>query len=328
MKDYDVILASGAEHLKARFESFGYRVYTCEQNYDERRIFPNADIYTRISNVAELSNRRVIVIQSCTGAGPAESERFTTADRVIELMLLLDLLNRPVEVEKVGHKQYQEEALPPPSKVEVVLTFQPFALQDKSFMTGEAVSGRWSMETIAKMCNKIWVVNPHATDHLPWVERLRERGLYEVIDIIPDLIKFAARQFGFEEYGVITPDEGAQLRYDIEGFGKSRTNSYCVEMHGEVDTDCKNIIVIDDLTKSGSTLLKASERLIEQGVENVGMAVAHVLPLIEIGEEKLESLVAKSHGRIVTSNTIRTNVFCEMNPTHTYNIVDTLINCL
>ncbi|MBD3406444.1 MAG: hypothetical protein GF411_10060 [Candidatus Lokiarchaeota archaeon] len=328
MKEYDVILATGAEHMKARFESFGYRVFTCELNYDDRRIFPNADIYTRIENVAELSRRRVVVIQSCTGAGPAESERYTTSDRVVELMLILDLLNRPVEVEKVGHKEYKETPIEPPRNVEVVLTFQPFALQDKSFKTGEAVSGRWAMETMAKLCNKIWVVNPHATATMPWVEKLRKRGLYEEIDIVPDLIKFAAKQFGFDEYGVITPDEGAQMRYDIAGFGKSRDNSYCVQVHGDVEMDCKDIIVVDDLTKSGSTLLSASERLMEQGAENVGMAVAHVLPLVEKGEEKLEALVKKSKGRIVTSNTVKTRIFCEKNPQLTYNIVDTLINYL
>ncbi len=328
MKEFDVVLASGAEHLKDRFESHGFRVFTSNLNYDGRRLFPNADLYARLNNVAKLSNRKVVVIQSCTGAGPAEQEPYTTSDRVIELLLILDILKNPVEVEQVGHKMYAEEHLPPPSRVEVVLTFQPFALQDKVFKTGEAASGRWATERIAEGCEKIWVVNPHALENLQWVKDLANKGLYEEIDVIPDLIEFGRRQFGFTDCIVVTPDEGARDRYEIEGFGKSRTNSFCVELHGEVDVKGKEVIVIDDLTKSGSTLLKAAERLQNLGATDVGMAVAHVLPVIEKGEELLEALLRKSQGRVVTTNTVRTRVFCEESPELTYNIVETLVKVL
>ncbi|MFW9887243.1 MAG: hypothetical protein ACFFER_03625, partial [Candidatus Thorarchaeota archaeon] len=235
MKDYDVVLASGAEHLRERFEEHGFRVYTSNLNYDSRRLFPNTDIYARLGRVSELSNRKVVVIQSCTGAGPAEFERYTTSDRVLELLLLLDILAHPVMVEKIGHKQFIEAPIEPPSGIEVVLTFQPFALQDKSFLTGEASAARWATLQIANACDKIWVVNPHAPDDLPWVTDLTKKGIYQEIDIIPDLIAFGRKKFGFSDCLVVTPDEGAKQRYDIEGFGKSRTNSYCVELHGDLD---------------------------------------------------------------------------------------------
>ncbi|MFX1369776.1 MAG: phosphoribosyltransferase family protein [Promethearchaeota archaeon] len=328
MKDYDVVLASGAEHLEDRFDSHGFRTYTSQLNYDNRRLFPNADIYARIEQIEELSNRRVIVVQSCTGAGPAELEQYTTADRLVELLLMVDILRNPVVVTKTGHKQYAIRSIPPPSRIEVVLTFQPFALQDKAFRTGEAVSGRWATERLAEVCDKIWVVNPHAYDDLPWVKRLTEQGKYEEIDIIPDLVAYGRNTFGFTDCLVVTPDEGAQQRYDVEGFGKQRTDSYCVELHGEVDVKGKEVIVIDDLTKSGSTLLKAADRLKSLGASDVGMAVAHVLPLIERGEELLERLLEKSKGRIVTTNTVRTKSFCENFPELTYNIVDTLVKIL
>ncbi len=328
MKDYDVVLASGAEHLRERFEQHGFRVFTSNLNYDSRRLFPNTDIYARLGRVSELSNRKVIVIQSCTGAGPAEYEYYTTSDRVLELLLLLDILARPVAVKKIGHKQFKETPITPPSRIEVVLTFQPFALQDKSFLTGEASAGRWATQQISLACDKIWVVNPHAPDSLPWVKDLIEKGLYQEIDVIPDLIDFGRETFGFTDCLVVTPDEGAKQRYDIEGFGKSRTNSYCVELHGKLDVKGRQIIVIDDLTKSGSTLLKAAERLYELGASDVGMAVAHVLPLVDRGEKLLEALIEKSKEKIVTTNTVRTHAFCEDEPRLTYNIVDTLVKTL
>ncbi len=328
MKDYDIVLASGAEHLQERFEELGYRVFTCEPNYDNKRIFPNEDLYVRIADVAKLADRRVVVIQACTGAGPAEEERMTTSDRLIELLLILDALSRPVEVEEIEHKKYKTTPIVPPSRVEVVLTFQPFALQDKAFKTGEAVSSRWAIDTVAKSCNKVWVINPHASDDIPWMAKLVERGVVEILDITSDLIRFGAEQFGFDDYSVITPDEGGQERFNVEGFGKSRSDSFSVELTGSVEVEGREVIIVDDLTKSGGTLLKAAERVKAQGARDVGLAVVHVLPIRDRGEELLERLFEKSGEKIVTSNTIKTKVFCEQHPHLTYNIVDTLVRVL
>lgn len=328
MKEYDVVLASGAEHLRGCFEKHGYRVYTCATNYDGRRMFPNADIYARIPDVEKLSDRRVVVVQSCTGSSPREKEVFTTSDRVLELLLILDILAQPLHVEEVGHKQYRSKPIVPPSHVEVVLTFQPFALQDKAFKTGEAMSCKWAAEQIARACNKVWVVNPHAKPNLPWVKAILSRGAYQEIDIMPDLVRFAAARFGFDDYSVITPDEGGQERFAVNGFGKKRTNSYSVELSGDVKVKGKKVILIDDLTKSGTTLLKAAERLRTQGASDVGLAVVHVMPLADKGEQLLENLVEKSGGRIVTSNTIHTRVFSDQRPENTYNVVDSLVKTI
>ncbi len=325
MKEYDVILASGAEQLKERFEELGYRVYTCDMNYDGKRWFPNADIYVRISHVEELVGRKVMVVQSCTGSGPAEDRFYTTADRVVELLLILNVLRAPQLVKEVAHKQYQSTTIEPPSRVEVVLTFQPFALQDKAFKTGEAISGKWALNAIAHDCDKVWIVNPHAPESLDWVQDLKSQGKLELIDVTPDLIEYGAKQFGYEEYTVVAPDEGGQERFAIEGFGKKRENSFSVELSGDLDVKGKNVIVVDDLTKSGSTLIKTKERLLKLGAKSVGMAVVHVLPLIERGEQLLVNLVAKSKARIVTTNTVYTHTFCKAYPHLTCNIVDSLV---
>lgn len=328
MKDYDVILASGAEHLGLRFKEHGYTVYRSAANYDSKRIFPNGDLYVRIPRISRLSNRKVILVQSCTASGPDEQEPYSTSDRLVELLLMLDLLRKPVCVEEVGHKSYCDTPVDPPSRIEVVITFQPFGLQDKAFKTGEAVSARWAMERIADACDKVWVINPHAQDSLDWMKQLIDAGKLEIVDLIPDLVAFAANQFGFDEYLVITPDEGGQERFDCAGFGKSRTNSFTVELSGNLDVKDRNVIVIDDLTKSGSTLLKAADRLRKQEAKEVALAVIHVLPLVDLGEELLENLVTKIEGKIVASNTVKTHEFCVKNPELTFNVVDKLVKIL
>ena len=328
MKDYDVILASGAEHLGLRFKEHGFSVYRSATNYDSKRMFPNGDLYVRIPRISRLSGRKVIVVQSCTGSGPDDSETYSTADRLVELLLMLDLLNNPVKVEETDHKTYCPIPVDRAERIEVVLTFQPYALQDKAFKTGEAVTARWAMLQIAEQCDKIWVLNPHAPDSIDWMKELIDAGKMETIDLMHDLVKFAAHQFEFEDYLIVTPDEGGQERFDCAGFGKSRTNSFSVELHGDLEVAGKNIIVIDDLTKSGSTLLKAADRLKKQGAADVGLAVVHVLPLIKLGEELLENLIGKIEGRIVATNTIRTHVFSVKNPELTFNVVDKLVKIL
>jgi len=328
MRDYDVILASGAEHLGLRFKQHGFNVYRSALNYDNKRMFPNGDLYVRIPRISRLSNRKVVVVQCCTGSGPAEEESYSTSDRLVELMLILNLLHNPVKVDQLNHKTYEAKPVEPPRKVEVVLTFQPFALQDKAFKTGEAVSAKWALQLVASACNKVWIINPHAPESLDWVENLQNRGLMEYIDITPRLIEFAGSQFGFDDYVVITPDEGGQERFDVAGFGKSRENSFSVELHGDLKVKGKNVVVIDDLTKSGGTLLKTADRLRKQEAKEIAFAVVHALPLIDEGEELLENLVEKIDGRIVASNTVKTDVFCVKNPELTYNVVDSLVKRL
>jgi phosphoribosylpyrophosphate synthetase len=228
----------------------------------------------------------------------------------------------------VGHKDFKITNIPPPANIEVVLTFQPFALQDKAFLTGEAISGKWAIEQILENCRKLYVVNPHADPRLPWVKNLVRTGRYEVIDVMSDLIKFAGKKFGFNDYCVVAPDEGAQARFNVEGFGKCRTDSYTVELRGDIQVEGRNAIVIDDLTKSGSTLLKAADRLLELGATDVGMAVVHAIPLRAEGEKLLERLLEKIGDTIVTTNSVYTHLFCEQYKHLTYNIVDKLIDAL
>jgi phosphoribosylpyrophosphate synthetase len=141
-------------------------------------------------------------------------------------------------------------------------------------------------------------------------------------------VEFAKKQFGFDDCVIIAPDEGAQERYKINGFGKTRSNSFRVELHGKLDVKGLNVIVIDDLTKSGSTLLKARDRLLEQGAKEVVLAVAHVIPLAERGEELLERLIEKCNEKIVTSNTINTEIFGKEYQKLCYNVVDTIVQNL
>ena len=328
MKEYDFVLASGAEHLRGSLEQFGFHVFTSGLNHDNKRFFPNSDLYTRISDVSRFSNRRVVVVQSCTGSTPVQEEFFTTADRVQELILILDVLRKPLEVKKIGHKKYDTKEIAPPRSVEVVLTFQPFALQDKAFQTGETSSCRCAMQQIAKLCDKMWNVAPVVDSSLSWVQDLSKLCTYEEIEIVSEIIEFAAKKFEFDDYVLTAPDEGAQERFGLPGFKKARTDSFKIKLSGDLDVEGKNVIVVDDLTKSGTTLLRAADMLYEQGAVNVGLVVLHVTPIRDNGEVLFEQLITKSHNRVVVSDTVYSKAFCQKNPELVYNIADKLTTSL
>ena len=86
--------------------------------------------------------------------------------------------------------------------------------------------------------------------------------------------------------------------------------------------------IIDDMTKSGSTLLKSREIVLKQGAKDVGLVVLHVTPVMNIGEDLLANLVEKSGRKVVTSNTVYTSTFCEKFPDLMYNVTDDLVDTL
>ncbi|MFW9849270.1 MAG: phosphoribosyltransferase family protein [Candidatus Thorarchaeota archaeon] len=322
----DFVLASGAEHLKKGLQEREFQVFLSDTNYDKRRFFPNTDLYVRISDISKLSRRRVIVVQSCTGSSPDENEKFSTADRIQELILILKILRNPVHVKKIAHKQYEYTTLEPPSRIEVVLTLQPYALQDKPFKTGETASSYHATQAIADICDKLWLVSPIVAKDTEWAAKMYEKGQYTDIDITQNLIRYGAERFGFDDYVLVAPDEGAQKRFGIPGLRKQRSDSYAIMLSGEVDIDGKNVIIIDDMTKSGTTLLKSREILLKQGAKDVGLAVLHVTPIKDSGEVILEKLVEESGGKIVTSNTVFTSTFCNNHPELLYDITDDLVS--
>ena len=184
------------------------------------------------------------------------------------------------------------------------------------------------MQEIAKLCDKVWLVEPVVGKSIPWVKELSDSGLCEEIEFTEEIIKFAAKKFGFTEYSLIAPDEGSQKRFGIPGFQKRRTDSFTIDMYGELDVKDQNVIVIDDLTKSGTTLLRAGDLLKAQGATDVGRVVLHVTPIAEKGEELLQNLVTKSGNSIIVSNSVYSSTFCENHPDLTFNIVDKLVESL
>lgn len=327
-RKWEIVLCSGAEHLANQFKKLGYNIHISELNYDGKRFFPNSDLYTRLDSIEELEEKRVLVVQSATYSGELDREKFTTADRFWETLQVLDILKNPIKVFEKAHKKYEYQELKPPKEVVVLYTFLPCALQDKAFKTGEAISAKLAVELTLAKADKVVTIDPHPPEKIPWVKKLVENGKLELLSAVPILIEEAAKRFNLDLYELLTPDEGAQERFGIKGFKKQRFDSFTVIINGDSNVKGKKIIIIDDLTKSGSTLIKARNFLLENGAEEVISCVTHVLPTISEGEKFLRNLVKKLEGKILTTNTVRTKTFEEENPKCLVDIVPIIHNWL
>jgi ribose-phosphate pyrophosphokinase len=307
---WHIVLASGAEHLFNSFEKRGYPVYRSSMNYDGRRFFYNGDLYTRIADIETLQNEKVCVIQSGNYSGEHEKEKFTTQDRIFETVQILHLLNNLVSVKKVGHKQYEYPALDNPKEILLVLMCMPSGKQDHAVKNGECNSAFTALELFLEYCSKIAIIDAHPWD-VDWFSQLQDEGKIIDLSMVPYLLQEIETRFPDAE--LLAPDEGAQARLGIEGFGKKRTSSTESQILGDIPVEGKNLVVVDDLILTGGTLIKTREHILKKGANQFAFAATHALPLMD-GEDNLRRLVTILGDDLLVTNTVPSKTFIEDYP--------------
>jgi hypothetical protein len=305
-----VILASGAEHLKESLENLKYTVYTSGLNYDGARFFYNGDVYTRIEEIEELQRETVCVIQSGNYSGEFEKEKFTTQDRIFETVQILQLLDNPESVKEVGHKQYEYTPLENPKTVILLLTCMPSGKQDHAVRTGECNSALTALELFLNYCSQIAIIDAHPWD-VEWFSTLKDQGKIVDLSMVPYLLEEISIRFPGSE--LLAPDEGAQARLGLDGFGKKRTSSVDSEILGDIPVEGKNLAFIDDLILTGGTLLRTREHILKKGARKFAFAATHALPLMS-GEDNLRRLVNTLGEDLLVTNTVPSKTFVEDHP--------------
>lgn len=307
---WKIILASGAEHLQQSLEKKGYTVYTSEVNYDGRRFFYNGDVYTCIEGIEELQGKKVCVIQSGNYSGELEKEKFTTQDRIFETVQILQLLENPQSVREVGHKKYHYTSLEKPEEIFLLLTCMPSGKQDHAVKTGECNSALAALELFFGYCSRIGIIDAHPWD-VEWFSTLKEQGKIIDLSMVPYLLEEIKVRFPTAE--LLAPDEGAQARLGLDGFGKKRTSSVDSEILGDIPVEGKNLVFIDDLILTGGTLLRTREHILKKGANQFAFAATHALPLID-GEDNLRRLARMLGEDLLVTNTVPSKTFVTDHP--------------
>lgn len=245
-----------------------------EQNLGEYEFtrFCDKELYVKVQNCV---NEDVLVV----------TNTIAPSENILELMFLLDALTRLN------------------CKINLFFTYFAYARQDRIVEQGECLSA----QVISKMLNlfnlnKIYILHAHS-------ERLLEFLNFEQILPLQFYEKIA------QNYDVIiSPDKGgisvAELiakdcNKEFIALKKIRTEHDKIEiLHEYKNVQNKNVLIIDDMITTGSTVIKSAELLLECGAKKIDVAATHAI-LCDNATSKLnESCISK----IYVSNSIEQKI--------------------
>jgi len=265
-----LIPTSSVEYLAKSIlrKTEAFEIVFLDLNRDRKRYFPNGEIYIRILKANKLRGKRVIVLHS---GAPRPNEG------LVELELILQIL-----------KNYKV-------KPEVFFTYFPYGMQDKILGGGEINVAENLVEKLVNYykVRKIYVIDPHFGGR-KWVKK------YPIVSIsaVPLLIKKVKDDFAGNIL-FLSPDKGGQRRTKISGFKKERRNSFSVKIFSpKINLKGKIVAVIDDMVKTGGTLLKFYEVAKKEGAKKIIALVTH--GVIPSGVSKIK----KKYSKLYLTNTI------------------------
>lgn len=244
------IPTSSAEYLAQNIlkKSLNCRMVTPARSKNDTRHFPDGEVYMKLlpgslpkKSVAE----RIVVLH--TGAPNPN-------DGLVELELLLQIL-RDSDV-----------------KPDVFFSYFPYSMQDAIFEAGETNAAENIIEKLIHYYNvkNIYVIDPHFEGR-KW---LKQHPIV-VFSARSLLIEKAKKAFGNDIF-FVSPDAGGKRRTGIAGFKKERINSFDIKMEApKVNFAGKVVAVVDDMIKTGNTLLHFYEIAKRARAEKVIALVTH-----------------------------------------------------
>ncbi|MEM1657817.1 MAG: ribose-phosphate diphosphokinase [Candidatus Jordarchaeales archaeon] len=241
------------------------------------KTFPDGELYLRF--LSPLNGRRVIIVQS------------TPPPQNSNLLELFFLINAAVE-------KGADEII-------AVVPYLAYARQDKEFLPGEAVSGRYICRML-KNCGADIVITVN----------IHSRSIFEGIDLpFIDLDAFPLIAEYFEKTPlkdplVLAPDKGAVEEGSLiaEKLGcsfaflekeRDRYTGEIVTAEKQMGLKGRDVLIIDDIISTGGTMANAVSIAVKQGARNVYVACVH--PLL-VGEARLKILNAGAREIIGTDS--------------------------
>lgn len=224
----------------------------------EFKTFPDGDSYVRIENIKECQGEDVTLIHRLY---PDQNTSIFNA------LLLLDTLKR------VG------------ARVTFVAPYLPYSRQDKTFLDGEALSAQVLCGLLANAgVRKFITIDCHF---------LKKEGKFEYSGLKIEnvsanklLVEHARKKVSLEPLEVISPDQGAN--YLVSEFGGKSMDKERGEyqkgesayreiksMEMDFEVEGKNILILDDMISTGSTMVKAIENVKKGGAKKIFCAATH-----------------------------------------------------
>ena len=194
------------------------------------------------------------------------------------------------------------------SKVVTVIPYMGYARQDDAFNPGEPVSARAMARAVSTGADRVVLVNPHEesiTDFFDaHVTVCDAAGL--LADPLPD---------DLSEPLFLSPDAGAVelARATCDAYGAGETDYFEKTRHSgteveitpsDADAEGRDVVIVDDIVATGSTMSEAVAHLSDDGAERVFATCVHPL-LARNARTKLERAGIE---RIVGTDTVERDV--------------------
>ncbi|WP_455393248.1 ribose-phosphate diphosphokinase [[Eubacterium] cellulosolvens] len=245
----NIIPTTNAEHFRAKLaRKRDFKVFRINKNKDNKRYFPDGEIYLRLSRIDKINGRTIVLHSGAPNPN----------DGLIELFMVLEIL--------------KENKVKP---VEVFFTYFPYGMQDKIFKKGETIAAELLIKKLVDYYSvkRIFIIDAHFAGRRKWIEKYP-------IENIPtaNLLKNYAKK-NFPNLIFKSPDQGAQKRTKLKGTMKVRKSvrevTLSSDIHFKNDVKGQLIGVVDDILETGGTLERFYDHAIECGAEQVIALITH-----------------------------------------------------
>ena len=258
------------------------------------RYFPDREVYAHVTQTVR--GQYVFVIQpTCPPRDPdldEEHRAYSVNDHVMELLLLIDALKR-ASAEKIC----------------AVVPYFGYARQDRKTEGRVPISARLLANLIERAgATRVLAVELHASqiqgffdiplDHLRTDHLIARHIKEEHPDWLENLV-------------VVSPDIGGLFRArrvaerlhqaEFATLAKRRFRDKGVEVLLVIgDVRGKRVLIVDDILATGGTLIRAAEKLIEEGAREVYAACTHGI----FARDALKSIEDSPLSRVIVTDTI------------------------
>jgi ribose-phosphate pyrophosphokinase len=225
-----------------------------------------------------------LAAEAGTEVGPVEYERFADGELIVRAPFDADhavcvaaTVSSDAHVELL---QLQDAARQRADRVTTVLPYMGYARQDRAFVEGDPVSARAMARAVSTGTDRVVTINPHEPAIAEFFdvpcETLDAAGLLadplpaelvEPLFLAPDASATGLAETVRESYGAGSVDHFEKVR-DYDSGEVSLTPS-------ETDAEGRDVIVVDDIVATGSTMAGAIEHLQADGVGRVFATCVH-----------------------------------------------------